>query len=70
MIFVQEEYYDSLSDDIKSVNGNVNAEIIVSNQDVEQLMNAYANLAPVFIENKDLFTVDMILEYIGEKITL
>ena len=70
MIFVQEEYYDSLSDDIKSVNGNVNAEIIVSNQDVEQLMNAYANLTPVFIENKDLFTVDMILEYIGEKITL
>ena len=70
MIFVQEGYYDSLSDDIKSVNGNVNAEIIVSNQDVEQLMNAYANLVPIFIENKDLFTLDMILEYIGEKIAL
>ena len=70
MIFVQEGYYDSLSDDIKSVNENVNAEIIVSNQDVEQLMNAYANLVPIFIENKDLFTLDMILEYIGEKIAL
>lgn len=70
MIFVQEGYYDSLSDDIKSVNGNVNAEIIVSNQDVEQLMNAYANLVPIFTENKDLFTLDMILEYIGEKIAL
>lgn len=70
MIFVQEGYYDSLSDDIKSVNGNVNAEIIVSNQDVEQLMNAYADLVPIFIENKDLFTLDMILEYIGKKIAL
>ena len=70
MIFVQEGYYDSLSDDIKSVNGNVNAEITVSNQDIEQLKNDYADLVPIFIENKDLFTVDMILEYIGEKITL
>ena len=70
MIFVQEGYYDSLSDDIKSVNGNVNAEITVSNQDIEQLMNDYADLVPIFIENKDLFTVDMILEYIGEKIEL
>ena len=70
MIFVQEEYYDSISDDIKSVNGNVNAEITVSNQDIEQLMNDYADLVPIFIENKDLFTVDMILEYIGEKIAL
>ena len=70
MIFVQEGYYDSLSDDIKSVNRNVNAEITVSNQDIEQLMNDYADLVPIFIENKDLFTVDMILEYIGEKIAL
>lgn len=70
MIFVQEGYYDSLSDDIKSVNENVNAEITVSNQDIEQLMNAYADLVPIFIENKDLFTVDIILEYIGKKIEL
>ena len=70
MIFVQEGYYDSLSDDIKSVNRNVNAEITVSNQDIEQLMNDYADLVPIFIENKNLFTVDMILEYIGEKIAL
>lgn len=70
MIFVQEGYYDSLSDDIKSVNRNVNAEITVSNQDIEQLMNDYADLVPIFIENKDLFTVDMILEYIGKKIAL
>jgi hypothetical protein len=31
-------------------------------------MNAYAELVPVFVENKELLTVDLILAYIGEKI--
>ena len=70
LIFIQEDYYDSYSDDIKSVNKNVNAEVILPDQDVEELMSAYDEFVPVFIENKDLFSVDIILAYIGEKIVL
>ena len=69
MLFVQEDYYDSLNDDVKSTN-NVNAQVTVIDEDVEQLMTSYAELVPIFTENKEAFNVDIILAYIGIKITL
>lgn len=69
MLFVQEDYYDSLSDDVKSTN-NVNAQVTVIDEDVEQLTTSYAELVPIFTENKEAFSVDIILAYIGIKITL
>lgn len=69
MLFVQEDYYDSLNDDVKSTN-NVNAHVTVIDEDVEQLMTSYAELVPIFTENKEAFNVDVILAYIGTKITL
>ena len=68
MLFVQEDYYDSLNDDVKSTN-NVNAQVTVIDEDVEQLMTSYAELVPIFTENKEAFNVDIILAYIGTKIT-
>ncbi len=69
MLFVQEDYYDSLNDDIKSTN-NVNAQVTVIDEDVEQLMTSYAELVPIFTENKEAFNLDIIFAYIGTKITL
>ena len=69
MLFVQEDYYHSLNDDVKSTN-NVNAQVTVIDEDVEQLMTSYAELVPIFTENKEAFNVDIILAYIGIKITL
>ena len=70
MLFVQEGYYDSHTDDIKSANKGVNAEVSVSDANVEILMSFYHTLVPVFTENKELFSVELILAYIGEKIVL
>ena len=68
MLFIQEDYYDTHTDDIRSANANVNAVVAVSNADRSQLINDYEELVPVFVENKDIFTVEVILAYIGEKI--
>ena len=70
MLFIQEDYYDTHTVDIRSANDSVNAEVTVSDKDLEELMGAYEELVPVFVQNKELFTVDLILVYIGEKITL
>ena len=70
MLFVQEDYYETLADDIKSENKNVTGvEVGISDADLEQLLYDYENLVPVFNENKEIFTVELILAYIGEKIT-
>ena len=70
MLFVQEDYYETLADDIKSENKNVTGvEVGISDVDLEQLLYDYENLVPVFNENKEIFTVELILAYIGEKIT-
>ena len=70
MLFIQEEYYDSHADDIESANKDMNAEATISNDDLKQLLTNYDELVPVFTENKELYTVELILAYIGEKITV
>ena len=67
MIFVQEDYYDDFTADVKSAN-NINVSINVNGADLQALLTDYDELVPVFIEVKDAITVDIILAYIGEKI--
>ena len=70
MLFVQEDYYETLADDIKAENKNVtNVQVDISSADLDQLLYDYEVLVPVFNENKNIFTVELILAYIGEKIT-
>lgn len=68
MLFVQEECYDTFIGDVKSTN-NVTVSVSVNNQDLEKLLDDYDALIPVFISNKDKITPEVILAYIGNKIT-
>ncbi len=68
MLFIQEDYYDSHADDINSVNKNVSAMVTVSEKDRTQLISNYDEFVPAFVENKEIFTVELILAYIGDKI--
>ena len=70
MLFIQEDYYDSHADDIKSANKNVSAEVTVSDQDCKQLISSYDELVPLFVENSEIYTVELILAYIGDKIII
>ena len=70
MLFVQEDYFDSHTNDIKSVNKNVSATVTVSEKDRTQLISNYDEFVPVFVENKEIFTIELILAYIGDKIAV
>ena len=67
MLFVQEDHYDTLAEDIKAEN-KVTISVDVDNADLNKLLSDYDSLLPVFIENKDKVTVDIIIGYIGDKI--
>ncbi len=67
MLFVQEENYDTLTSDVASTN-NINVSVQIENADLTRLLKDYDELLPLFIENKQAITVDIILEKIGEKI--
>jgi hypothetical protein len=69
MLFVQEEYYDTLSADIKSANNNLTTQSTVKSADLDKLLSDYELLIPVFTEEKSAFTKEIIKSYIGEKIT-
>ena len=60
-------YYDTFIDDVEATN-DITIEVLILNEDLEQILIDYDELIPVFIENKDNVTVDIILQYIGEKI--
>lgn len=68
MLFVQEENYDTLVDDVKAEN-KITISIGVTNKDLAKLLADYDTLIDVFIANKDGFTVDFIVERIGNKVT-
>ena len=70
MLFIQEDYFDSHTNDIKSVNENVSATVTVSEKDRTQLTSNYDEFVPVFVENKEIFTIELILAYIGDKIAV
>ena len=66
MLFVQEDYYDSLSADVKSENG-ITVLSKVATSDLEMIKSEYAEKVDVFIANKENMTVDEILTFIGSK---
>ena len=69
MMFIQEDYLSSFTTDVEAQN-DVMVSIRVSNADIEKIMDDYDTLIPIFAENVEAITVDMILAYIGEKIVL
>ena len=68
MFFVQEEYYDALVSDVRATNG-VTISVQISSADFNKVTDDYDTLIPIFVEGKDLVTPDIIINYIGNKIT-
>lgn len=68
MLFVQEEKLSDYSSDMKSANG-ITSSINVSNSIINKIQSDYDELIPTFIEHKELITAELILEYIGQKIS-
>ena len=69
MLFVQESYLESLAEDVKSTN-KVNVSVAVSQSKIDKLMADYKKYIPIFVNNKETISVEAIIQYIGEKITL
>ena len=67
MLFVQEKYYDDLTKELKAENG-ITVTSTVSATHFNKLTSSYEALIPIFINNKDIYTVDNIVAFIGEKI--
>lgn len=68
MLFVQEENFDTLVEDIKEVN-NIEIVINLNKTHINKILEDYDSLIDVFIENKELITEDKIVEIIGEAYT-
>lgn len=66
MMFVQEEQMGTFVEDVADTN-NVTVAISISSSDLTKLMDDYDTLIPIFAENKDAITADMIIAYIGDK---
>ena len=69
MLFVQEENYSTLVEDIESAN-DLTVSVTVSVTDLDKILSDYDTLIPAFIENKDSITAETIVDCIGDKITL
>ena len=67
MLFVQEENYETLVQDMKSKN-NITVSVKLAGAIVEKILADYDTLIPLFIETKEDLTSDDIVEYIGSKI--
>lgn len=67
MLFVQEEVYDSLVNDVKEING-IDIKVTVSDYDLGKLLKNYDELVPIFIANKERIDSADIVEIIGERI--
>lgn len=68
MLFVQEENFNTFAEDVKSTN-EVTLSVAVENGDLSKLLEDYDTLIPIFVQNKEKITVEVILDFIGEKIT-
>ena len=67
MLFIQEEVFEDFEDDIKSTN-NINASVNVSSALLNKLMSEYSSKIDLVAENKDKYSVQNIVDYIGNKI--
>ena len=68
MLFVQEENYETLAEDILSANG-ITVTVSVSSRNLNIITSNYKSFVNVFIENKNNVTVDAIINRIGSKIS-
>lgn len=67
MLFIQEENFNTFAEDVKSTN-EVTLSVAVENGDLSKLLEDYDTLIPIFVQNKEKITVEVILDFIGEKI--
>ena len=67
MLFVQEEFFEDLADDVKDAN-NVDVFVKMNPADLEKLLSDYDRLIPILIENKELVGSDDIVAIIGDKV--
>ena len=68
MLFVQEEYFDTLVKDVENTNDIV-LDVILDDEHLQKIMDEYDANIDVFIENKEKISEDYIREYIGEKVS-
>ncbi len=68
MIFVQEENYNTFIDDVEATN-DVTLSVKLEAVHLDTLILNYDELIPVFVGNKDLITSEIIVAYIGDKLT-
>lgn len=65
MLFIQQEKLDDLTLDIKTENNYINKFLIlISTTDQTKIIEDYENLIPIFIAQKDEYTIQMILDFI------
>ena len=68
MLFVQEEVYSELIKDVKSTN-DVTIQINLDEKHMQKLNNEYKTKIDIYEKNKNIYTVDYINKYIGNKVT-
>lgn len=68
MLFVQEENYNTLAQDIESTN-DIEINVTLSSVYLNKLLSNYDTYVDVFIENKAAMTEDLIIANIGNKKT-
>lgn len=68
MLFVQEEVFDSMTSDIREKN-NAMISVKTNSAALTRLKTEYTEKIPLLSENKDKYTVEEIIEYIGSKPT-
>ena len=67
MPFLQiEEVFNDLTKDVKKANG-ITVSVKIDDSNLESLMEEYASKIEVLEENKEKYTVETILAFIGEK---
>ena len=68
MLFVQEENYDTLAEDVEDTNG-IEISVTLPSAKLSKLQADYDEYVDVFIENKAAMTEDAIIAAIGDKKT-
>ena len=68
MLFVQEDYLDTLTDDIKAEN-KITVTLTETSERVALIIGLYDTTVDIFIQNKELVTEEIIVAFIGNKKT-
>ena len=67
MFFVQEENFETLTDDVKKAN-TITVSVTIDSADLTKIQTDYDTYVDIFITNKELVSEEIIVAYIGEKI--